>query len=314
MNITPDEQGSHAGLDRVAGPREALPDAWTVLDGICDCHTHVVGEPQRYPYVPHRAFTPPPADLKDWWEAQAPLRVSRGVLVQVSVHGTDNSAMTDALKQDDRLRGVAVIDASVAESDIQDLRASNVCAIRLNDVIPGGVGTTHLESVVERISGTGWHVELLLRPEDIANTARRLDRLHTRYVFDHMGFIPFSAGTGDGPFRDLLAVLRQSDAWVKLSGFRRLSSLPDHSDGALMARALYEAAPARTVWGTDWPHVGGGAQNADQTDLALTLCKWFPDPADLRRILVDNPVRLYRPTEAASAAEQEGRTDGRWHA
>ncbi len=58
------------------------------------------------------------------------------------------------------------------------------------------------------------------------------------------------------------------------------------------ARALVAAAPDRVLWGTDWPHTNM-ATIPDDGDLADLLAAFVPDEALRRRILVDNPQRLY---------------------
>jgi predicted TIM-barrel fold metal-dependent hydrolase len=58
------------------------------------------------------------------------------------------------------------------------------------------------------------------------------------------------------------------------------------------ARALVAAAPDRCVWGTDWPHPNTEVMPNDG-DLADMLLDWIPDEATRRRVLTDNPARLY---------------------
>ena len=82
--------------------------------GACDTHAHVFGPAARFPYADDRSYTPPDAPLEAYLGMLDTLGFARGVLVQGSAHGSDNSAMLDALaRQRDRLRGVAVADEHV---------------------------------------------------------------------------------------------------------------------------------------------------------------------------------------------------------
>src|SRR5205814_557254 len=81
----------------------------------CDTHAHVFGSADRFPYAEDRSYTPPDAPLEKYLGMLDQIGFARGVLVQGSAHGRDNSAMFDALKRrPDRLRGVAVADADIA--------------------------------------------------------------------------------------------------------------------------------------------------------------------------------------------------------
>src|ERR1700676_847657 len=87
----------------------------------CDTHAHVFGPAARFPYAADRSYTPPDAPLEKYLGMLDTIGFARGVLVQGSAHGRDNSAMLDALTQrPDRLRGVAVADGDVAPADLRE--------------------------------------------------------------------------------------------------------------------------------------------------------------------------------------------------
>src|SRR6476620_4492323 len=86
----------------------------------CDTHAHVFGPAARFSYADDRSYTPPDAPLAKYLGMLDTIGFTRGVMVQGSAHGRDNSAMLDALAQcPDRLRGVAVADADVAPADLR---------------------------------------------------------------------------------------------------------------------------------------------------------------------------------------------------
>ena len=80
---------------------------------------------------------------------------------------------------------------------------------------------------------------------------------------------------------------------------------PDYPDAAPLAQVLIAANPDRIVWGTDWPHPDSvtppGRKVTDVTPLFQIddgrllnqLPVWAPDAAIRKKILVDNPARLY---------------------
>jgi len=77
-----------------------------------------------------------------------------------------------------------------------------------------------------------------------------------------------------------------------LTGVYRMSVAAGFADAAPLARALIEAAPDRIVWGSDYPHLSF-ADRVGSVELFNLLGQWAPDEATRRRILVDNPQRLF---------------------
>jgi predicted TIM-barrel fold metal-dependent hydrolase len=60
-----------------------------------------------------------------------------------------------------------------------------------------------------------------------------------------------------------------------------------------LARALIDVASDRVVWATDWPHPVLTKQLSNEGDLIELLYRYAPDEATLKKILVDNPARLF---------------------
>lgn len=215
-----------------------------------------------------------------------------GVLVQVSVHGTDNQLLAKTLRaHPDRLRGVAVAPPDWPARDYQALRDAGVMGLRLNTLYGGGVGTAELERYGDLCRDMSWHLQLLLDARDLPDLAPRLRRLPVPVVVDHMGHFPAALGVGSPGFQALLSLVRDG-AWVKLSGAYRLSDTP-WADTVPLAQALHEAAPDRCVWGSDWPHVAHWGTMMNVGCLLDLLGTWLPDPAARQAVLVGNPARLY---------------------
>lgn len=260
----------------------------------CDTHAHVIGDGVTHPYVDNRSYTPPPAPEEAYLAMLAGCGCERGVLVQVSVHGTDNSYMLSVLQHHpDTLRGVAVVDESISDGELQQMHRQGVRGIRFNVLFGGGVGLDALESLAPRIAELGWHIQLLMDIRHLPELAPRLRQLPVPCVFDHMGHMPVSEGIDHPGFQTLLHGVREHGWWSKLSGAYRISDQFDHYDDVtLRAQALIAAAPDRMVWGSDWPHVAIDRM-PDTGVLRNLLLKWAPSPETRHRILVENPQRLY---------------------
>jgi 2-pyrone-4,6-dicarboxylate lactonase len=228
---------------------------------------------------------------------QEKLGLSRAVFVQASCHGTDNTAMIDALvRGDGRYAGVAMIDESYGERELGELHDAGVRGTRFNFVSHLG-GAPDLDvfwRLVERVAPFGWHIVLHFDAKDLPGHAELLDRLPTPFVIDHMARVDAAAGLDQEPFQALLHVMKDERAWVKISGAERLTAEgpPPYDDVVPYAQALIEAAPERVLWGTDWPHPNV-RHMPDDGDLVDQLAKYAPDEATRNQILVDNPERLY---------------------
>ena len=265
--------------------------------GACDAHCHVFGPADRFPYAPDRSYTPPDAPVENLRRVHRILGVERAVIVQASCHGTDNRAMLDAIASSGgAYRGVAIVDSGVTEGELRSLHEGGIRGVRFNFVAHLG-GTPDLDvfdAVVARLAPLGWHVVLHLDAGDIVEHAERISRIRVPFVIDHMGRVNARDGLDQAPFRALLGLMRNPLAWVKVCGPERVSSAgAPFRDAVPFAAALMEAAPDRVVWGTDFPHPNVGGDMPNDGDLVDLFAEAAPDPALRRRVLVENPTRLY---------------------
>lgn len=269
--------------------------AFTVPKGACDTHAHVIWPPDRQPLVGERSYTPPEASEGSYFAMLDALHMDRGVLVQLSAHGTDNTGLLDVISRHPRrLRGIVALAAGASDAYLRQLHRSGVRGARFNLLFGGGVALDSLEDLARRIAGFGWHVELLLDLRMLPELATRLLRLPVAVVIDHMGFTPVSQRTGHAGFAILLEMLETGRTWVKLSGANRITvaGAPFH-DTIAVGAALVDAAPDRCVWGSDWPHVAVEGPMFKTADLLDILPLWAPEKRVRDRILVENPRRLY---------------------
>ena len=264
----------------------------------CDAHCHVFGPGATFAYSANRSYTPPDAPKEQLAALHKHLGFSRAVLVQASCHGLDNAALVDALTwSKGAWRGVCMIDDTVSEAELETLHVAGVRGARFNFVahLGGAPDLKVIEAVVARIAPLGWHLQVHLDAEDILTYRDFLLGLEMPFIIDHMGRVVAKNGLDQRPFKLMLDLMREERVWTKVSGFERVSSAgkPFH-DAMPYARALVEAAPDRVLWGTDYPHpnVKEMPNDGEQVDL---FAQTITDEAIRKRILVDNPSRLYWP-------------------
>ena len=277
--------------DGTAPPHTVLPaDA-------CDCHVHVYDA--RFPAVPDARLLPPDASPDDYRLLQRRLGTSRTVLVTPSTYGSDNRCMLAGLAAlGEVARGVAVLDETATEAELQSLHARGVRGIRFNLSLGAQPPAESMRPLAERIAPLGWHIQLLAPLATLVSLAPMLRDLPVALVFDHLGRIA-PADIGRHPAHALvLDLLRDGRAWVKLSGGYIVSATHRADDAALdaLAHSYLDVAPHRAVWGSDWPHATASSGLHPVPDDAVqvdALARWCGDKALLRRVLVDNPGALY---------------------
>lgn len=265
------------------------PQTYVLPVGSVDTHAHVIGTQ----WVNERSYTPHPACPEAYLRMLDATGMTYGVLIQVSVHGTDNTLMCDAIRANrHRLKGVAVIAHDLDQVSLTHLKESGVVGLRLNTTTGGGIGTNALANYDALCRDMGWHLQFLVHAEQLPALALPISRLQVPAVIDHMGYVsPDLVGTDAG--RTLLQLVADG-AWVKLSGgFRVSHEDAPHADVVPFARALVDAAPTRCVWGSDWPHVSYRRRMPNTGDLLDLLGQCVPDSARRDAVLSANAQRLY---------------------
>ncbi|SDP18798.1 amidohydrolase family protein [Afipia sp. GAS231] len=290
----------------------ATPVNFEIPAGACDCHTHIHGDPAKFPFFAGRVYTPELASPEEMSGLHKTLKIERVVIVTPSVYGPDNSStLYGMMARGASARGVAVIDDKTPESDLDTMQKQGFRGIRLN-LATGGVndptvGRPRFSAAVERVKARGWHVQLFTSLAMISAIKDLVAASPVPVVFDHFGGAQAALGVGQPGFADLVELVKSGKAYVKISGaYRASKNGPDYADATPLAQALIAANADRIVWGTDWPHpdsvTPAGKQITDVTPLFQIddgrllnqLPVWAPDAAIRKKILVDNPARLYR--------------------
>lgn len=261
----------------------------------CDCHFHIFGPRDRYPYQSNRSFTPPEALVEDYRRLQAQLGLSRSVVVQPSVYGMDNRCTEEAVRVlGAYARGVAVLPGDVSEDEVGRLDRIGFRGVRFNVLYKGGTPMDALEPMADRLKAFGWHIQLLIDVRSLPDLAPRLRALRVPVVIDHMGYTSVSIGLDHPAFAVMDGLLKDGRTWVKLSGAYSVTAEgPPYGDVGPLARRLLAVAPDRCVWGTDWPHPAVKGPMPDDVALLDLVPEWTSDPVLQKKLMCDNAATLY---------------------
>jgi len=268
--------------------------------GAVDAHCHVFGPAQKFPYHPKRKYTPCDAPKQQLFALRDYLGFERNVIVQASCHGTDNTALIDALQSAAELaRGVAVVSPDITHQELEKMHRVGVRAVRFN-FVKRLVDSTPREvfiGIAEKIRQFGWHIVVYFEAPDMQELIPFLIQLDHTIVIDHMGRPDVSKGVGHPDFQRFVQLLDENpNFYTKVSCPERLTQqAPDYSDVAPYARTLVENFPRQVLWGTDWPHPNMKSHTPDDGQLVDVIPNIAPTDALQQALLVDNPMRLYWP-------------------
>ena len=280
-------------------PRFVLPA------GAVDAHCHVFGPRDAFPFAPERKYTPCDAGKDKLFELRDHLGFSRNVIVQATCHGKDNAAMVDACRAGGELaRGVASVSHDISRDALAEMDAAGVRGVRFNFVrrLVDATPREHFVEVAERIQEFGWSIVVYFEAQDLADLAPFLASLPGIIVVDHMGRPDIAKGVDHPDFQRFVELMAEHEnIWSKVTCPERLSvqGPPDYDDVVPFARRIVELFPDRVLWGTDWPHPNMKSHMPDDGKLVDFIPKIAPTAELQRKLLVDNPMRLYWPEEVA---------------
>jgi predicted TIM-barrel fold metal-dependent hydrolase len=270
------------------------------MRGACDAHFHVFGPAERYPARdPKLRYRPPYAPLEDYLAHARAMGFERFVFVQPSAYLRDNSCMLDAMREMPGSRGIVDVDENAPDAELGEMHALGVRGVRVNvsPIHPPEAGLAQkllarIDRLEARCAELGWHLDFLLPGWLTAELLPRLERLSVDFTLAHMGMFLARDKPSQPGFCRLVELLKRKIGYVKLTGVYRMSQAPGFADAAPMARALIDAAPDRLIWGSDYPHLSFADQVTSERLFDL-FRSWAPHEATQRRILVDNPARLF---------------------
>ncbi|GGM71776.1 2-pyrone-4,6-dicarboxylate hydrolase [Thermopolyspora flexuosa] len=272
---------------------------YTPPPGAVDAHCHVFGPGDVFPYAPERKYTPVDAGKEELFKLREFLGFERCVIVQATCHGADNSAMVDALRSsNDTARGVATVRPEVSDAELAEMHEAGVRGVRFNFVkrLVDPKPDDYYRRIVDRIAPLGWHVVIYFEPADLAERWDLFTSLPVTVVVDHMGRPDVTKPVDGEEFGLFLRFMDENpNVWSKVSCPERLSKEgpPHYSDVRPFARTVVERFPDRVLWGTDWPHPNMKSHMPDDGHLVDVIPHIAPTEELRRKLLVDNPTRLY---------------------
>ena len=286
-------------------PKPSTPQ-FKVPAGAVDAHCHVFGPGGEFPFAPERKYTPCDASKRQLFALRDKLGFERSVVVQATCHGADNRALLDALKSSKgKARGVATVKRTVTDAELHEMHAAGVRGVRFNFVkrLVDFTPKDELMEIANRIAPLGWHVVIYFEAVDLPELWDFFTALPTTVVVDHMGR-PDVTKPVDGPEFALFEKLirEHTNVWSKVTCPERLSvSGPPALDGEQnayrdvvpFAKRLVDRFPDRVLWGTDWPHPNLKNHMPDDGLLVDFIPHIATTPELQKRLLVDNPMRLY---------------------
>jgi predicted TIM-barrel fold metal-dependent hydrolase len=264
--------------------------------GSCDSQAHAFGHP-AYPLAGNRAYDPAPgANIDSLRHMHTALGFERGVLVQGSAHGHDHSYMLAVLRTLPDYRGVILMDEKFSDADLADMHAAGVRGARFAWLKEAGLGPgpAELKRSLARVAELGWFAKFFIMGDQWLEMSDVLRHIPVQAVIDHLGLFDPAGGTDQPVCRAILDLLERDNWWMMLSHGDRLSAQDRGWDDVVpIGRAFVHTAPDRVIWGSDWPHVRHSGRMPNDAELVELLFRYAPDEADLQRILVDNPRRLF---------------------
>ncbi|QKR99580.1 amidohydrolase family protein [Sphingomonas sp. CL5.1] len=270
--------------------------------GAVDAHCHVFGPQAQFPFSARAKYLPRDAGPEALFALRDRLGFTRNVIVQASCHGTDNAATLHAItRSNGRARGVAVVDPAIGDAELDRLHEGGMRGVRFNFLkrLVDDAPKDRFIEVSHRIARLGWHVVVYFEADILAELRPFLAAIPVPVVIDHMGRPDVSQGPDGADMRAFRALLdSRDDIWTKVTCPDRLDAKgPPYDDFVRAVRPLVEDYPDRVLWGTDWPHPNMQDAIPDDGALVDVIPRIAPTAELRRKLLIDNPMRLYWPEE-----------------
>ena len=278
-------------------PSPVKPD-FVLPEGAVDAHCHVFGPYPEFPFAPERKYTPCNAGKDKLFELRDYLGFARNVIVQATCHGKDNRAMVDACRAaGDLARGVASVNADMTHEGLAEMHEAGVRGVRFN-FVKRLVDTTPKEifiGIAEKIKQFGWSIVVYFEAADLEELKPFLKQLPGIIVVDHMGRPDVAKGADHPDFERFINLMAENEnIWTKVTCPERLTVAGEPYDDVIpFYQAIVDRFEDRVLWGTDWPHPNMKSHMPDDGALVDYIPKIARTKEQRRKLLVDNPMRLY---------------------
>jgi predicted TIM-barrel fold metal-dependent hydrolase len=275
--------------------------------GACDCHHHIY-DGGRFKPVREGSGFQPNGRVEEYRLLQRRIGTTRDIIVTPLPYAGDNRITLDAIKRlVPNARGIALLRPDATDIQLRELTDGGIRGVRFSmgaTDLGSSNAIADIEPISKKVANFGWHVQILMRPDQIVQNESLLNRIPTPIVFDHLGVLG-TAGLNQPAYTIMRRLIDKGRTWVKLSGAYltvvklkdgQLSTgmTTDYAPATVIAKAFVAAAPERLVWGSDWPHPTAGAnEKPDDAKLFDLLSGWAPNQSTRHRILVENAETLY---------------------
>jgi predicted TIM-barrel fold metal-dependent hydrolase len=265
-----------------------------------DCHAHVY-DTAHHPFHGTRGFDTAPNEVGTADQFYCVLKAhgfTHGLLVNpLGGYGTNNTCLLEVLERfGGTYRGVALIADGTPEAEFDRMARAGVIGLRFNLNFPSSP-TLYSEGAQRSLAiarELGWFAQVHYEGQTLINALPVLRKCGLPIVIDHCGRPDPALGIEQSGFRELLALGREGQAIIKLSGaFRYPGSRFPYTESDPYVAALIEAFTLdRCVWGSDWPYLRA-KERVDHATLLAAFERWVPDPDDRLKVLSHNPMRLF---------------------
>jgi len=267
-------------------PKEAPPR------NSCDSQFHISGE--GYKTRPGATYHSTGATYEAARKMHKALGIDRGIIVQSTVYATDHTIVLDALAAlGPNYKAIGVIDDTLSDSDLARLKQGGVCGVRFSfskrlNLVPSPELFAHSAA---RCKELGWVLKINLG-DDLAPLVATVKGLRDQpVVIDHMARV---RGLGDRNLGAMCDLLKQGNVWLMMSNGHRVSTRPHFDEAVAVGKEYIKTNPDRLIWGSDWPHPLHEEFMPNDADLLELFYRYTDnDQALRRRILVDNPAKLF---------------------
>ena len=269
--------------------------------GAVDTHNHLFGPQSQFPLLYPPDYPVPDAPLETYLEMLDRVGFEKGVLVQTTQQGTDNSILLRALEASgSRLRAVFAAEANIDDGELLRWSDAGVAGLRFVEAPlpngaprPGSVPFSAIPELAERMGDHGMSLNLWAPNTVLMEKLDGILQFGLPTVIEHMGMLDLQQGIRQAAFQRLLGLLSEGCIWIKLSFTRICKTQPLYADVRPFLDSLLAANSDRLVWGSDWPFVRMVGTEPDVSQLLHLFKAWQIDDALMEKILVTNPARLY---------------------
>ena len=280
------------------------PPLASVPQGACDAHFHIFGPPDRFPFAETRRYTPPGGPYENYRKMADIVGLTRGVAVQPTAHGFDNSAILNAVaRSEGAMRAVVRFNDRTSDAELERMHAAGARGARFSLMSDRPGSTEMIAQAIPRMEKLGWSLVLHVEADHFVDNEGFIRTIPIPTVIDHLARSKSPAGLDQPAFRLLLDLLKEDRFWTKISSVNKLSERKDarprsglpFADVIPLGQAVIDRAPDRVIWGTDWPHgnIFEPGRTPNDGDLFDLIAKMAGDAATLKKILVDNPTRMF---------------------